>query len=172
MHQSYLSNKNEKIFSRCLNEAKESNLLHQHGCVATYGGKIIAHGCNTYKSYSSRDMFLNRVCSCHAEINVLRQIYHANRRKKHKLNKIMKRTTLYISRYTDKGTNSNSSAPCMECLNMIKQFKIKRIVFKLNDSYHVMSANEYYTEHRCQGDLVLDRKMSMIRPTSPTTTRQ
>lgn len=155
-----LSRKNEAIYAQCLSQAEDSDLFYQHGCIATYGGKVIAKGCNTYKSYSSRDMFLNRVCSCHAEINVLRQIYHSNKRKKNKLNRIMKRTTLYISRYKDGGSHSSSSAPCMECLNMIKKFKIKKIVFKLDNEYHVMNSRDYYTHHRCQGDLVLDRKIS------------
>lgn len=153
-----LSNKQSRLFDHCLDEAKESHLLFRHGCVATYGGKVIAKGCNTYKNYSSRDMFLDKCCSCHAEINVLRKIYNANRYNKRKLNKIMKKTTLYISRYS-KMQSSTDSAPCAACLEMIKMFKVKKIIFNLNEEYHIINAKDYYTDHVTIGYQSLDRKM-------------
>lgn len=153
-----LSNKNDKIFAQCLNQAELSNLLFRHGCIATCGGKIIAKGCNTYKNYSSRDMFLNNCCSCHAEINVLRKIYHNKKQKSWKLNKIMKKTTLYISRFShnEKETSKNS-APCIDCLNMIKRFNIKKIIFNMNDQYYVLNTRDYHTTHKCVGQSALDR---------------
>ena len=118
LHPMELSNKKDKIFASCLEKAETSNLLFRHGCIATYSGKIIAKGCNTYNNYS-RDMFFNNSCSCHAEINVLRQIYY-NTKKKRKLNKIMKKTTLYISRCSTMHASADS-APCIDCLKMIKK---------------------------------------------------
>lgn len=143
-----LSNKNEKIFSHCLDYAQDSNLLFRHGCIATVGGKIIASGCNTHKTYS-RDMFLNNNCgcSCHAEMNVLRQIYYRNKHNKRKLNKIMKKTTLYISRCSSTGESTNS-APCVECLKVIKHYNIKKLIFNLDDNYYIMNSKNYHTTHR------------------------
>ena len=76
-----LSRKQEFIYSDSLIEAEKSNMLFKHGCIATYGGKIIARGYNTHK-YSTNDIFIENQCSCHAEMNVLRKIY--NRRKYNK----------------------------------------------------------------------------------------
>ena len=112
-HKNYQTNK-VGCSLNCLDEAKESPMLFRHGCIATYGGKVIAKGCNTYKNYSSRDMFLDKCCSCHAEINVLRKIYNANKYKKRKLDRIMKKTTLYISRYSsNQSINRFRTMRCM-----------------------------------------------------------
>ena len=149
-----LSNKKDKIFASCLAKAEESSLLFRHGCIATYSGKVIAKGCNTYNNYS-RDMFFNNSCSCHAEINVLRQIYY-NTKKKRKLNKIMKKTTLYISRCSTMHA-STDSAPCMDCLKMIKQLNVKKMVFNLNENYYVTNPKNYYSEHKTMGRQRLDK---------------
>ena len=37
---------------------------------------------------------LDKCCSCHAEINVLRKIYNANKYKKRKLDRIMKKNDI------------------------------------------------------------------------------
>ena len=149
-----LSNKNSSIFNKCIFEAEKSNLLFKHGCVATYGGKIIASGCNTHKNYSN-DCFINNQCSCHAEINVLRKIYNAYKHKNRKMKKIMKNTTLYVSRCSSQGKSTNS-APCMKCLKAIKSFNIKKIIFVLNDEYYIYKASEYFTQHKTFGDKNLE----------------
>ena len=147
-----LSNKKDKFFSASLSEATKSELLFKHGCVATYGGKIIARGCNTYKCYSSNDDFIHEQCSCHAEINVLRQIYYNHSHKKHKLNRIMKKTTLYISRYSNNGESTNS-APCVKCLAVIKRLNVRKIIFNLNNEHFEYNSKDYYTSHRTFGDM-------------------
>ena len=68
------SNKDEKFAQMAMNEARKSMLLSQHGCVAVYNGQVIARGHNTYQC-TSKDGFLDNCCTCHAEINVLRQLY-------------------------------------------------------------------------------------------------
>lgn len=147
-----LSNKKEQIYSLSLNEAEKSNMLFKHGCVATYGGKIIARGYNTHK-YSTSDMFISNQCSCHAEMNVLRKLYNRNRDKKRKLNRIMRKTSLYISRFSNSG--STNSAPCKKCLDMIQQYNIKRIIFNMDNEYFEYNSKNYYTEHKTFGDLNL-----------------
>lgn len=145
-----LSNKKDKLYSESLYQASKSSLLFKHGCVATCGGKIIAKSCNTYET-SSNNKFIKSKCSCHAEMGVLNQIYY-NCKKKHKLNRIMKKTILYISRSSMAG-NSATSAPCMKCLEVIKEYKIKKIIFYLNDEYCEYNAKDYYTDHSSFGDL-------------------
>ncbi len=147
-----LSNKKDKLFSASLSEATKSELLFKHGCVATYGGKIIARGCNTYKSYSSNDNFSQTQCSCHAEINVLRQICHNYSQKKHKLNRVMKKTTLYISRCSSGGESTNS-APCVNCLETIQKLNVRKIIFNLDNKYFEYNSKDYHTTHRSFGDM-------------------
>ena len=148
-----LSNKQQKIYAMSLCEAEKSSMLFKHGCVATCGGKIIAKGCNYQSSSTINDMFIKNQCSCHAEINVLRKIYNQNI-KKHKLNRIFRKTTLYISRRSNTGISSNS-APCAKCLFMIKQYNIKKIIFNLDDEYFEYNSKNYYTSHKTFGDLSL-----------------
>ena len=152
-----LSRKQEQVFSSSLCIAEKSNMLFKHGCVATYGGHVIASGYNTHKNYSSRDNFIDNQCSCHAEMNVLRKIYHRNNRKKHKLNRIMKRTTLYISRYSNAGTSTNS-APCVKCLKVIQSYGIRKIVFHMNDHYFEYDPMQYTTNHESFGELSVRHK--------------
>jgi len=66
-----LSLKNQRIYSLCLNEARKSNLLYQHGCIATCGGKIIARGYNTDRSRYNQNKYDIKTCTCHAEMSVL-----------------------------------------------------------------------------------------------------
>ena len=139
------------MFSASLSEATKSDLLFKHGCVATYGGKIIARGCNTYKCHSAHDNFIHEQCSCHAEINVLRQIYHKHSRKKHKLNRIMKKTTLYISRHSNGGVSTNS-APCVKCLAVIQRLNVRKIIFNLNNEYFEYNSKDYHTTYHTFGD--------------------
>ena len=68
-----LSLKHYKWFEYAGLKAQESNMLFRLGCVATYGGKIIASGCNSSNTYSSKDDFCKYSCSCHAEICVIRK---------------------------------------------------------------------------------------------------
>lgn len=57
-------------------EAKKSTLLSQHGCVAVVNGKIMAKGHNSIRTQSI-DGFMSNSCSCHAEMDALRNLYHS-----------------------------------------------------------------------------------------------
>jgi tRNA(Arg) A34 adenosine deaminase TadA len=151
-----LTGKMESVFSLCLNEASKSNLLFRHGCIATYGGKIMCKGCNT--TTSSTDNFIRNSCTCHAEINVLRRMFQKYQRqyKEEKIRKIFRKTTLYISRLTNAG-NSQNSAPCVDCLSMIQKFEIKRIIFYNGDDFNCIKPNDYKTEHFSHGKLYINK---------------
>ena len=156
-----LSNKQEKFYSLSLDIASKSNMLFKHGCIATYGGHIIASGYNTHKNYSAHDNFINEQCSFHAEMDVLRKIYWRNMRKKRKQQRILRRTTLYISRYSNTG-NSTNSAPCAKCLRMIQQYHIRKIIFHLNDTYYEYDPRDYTTTHKTFGDISLHKKTNQF----------
>ena len=155
-HQDTLSNKQDKIYSYSLDEAKKSNLLFKHGCVATYGGHIVASGYNTHKNYSSNDNFIDNQCSFHAEMDVLRKIYWRTKNKR-KQRRMMKRTKLYISRASNSGSSTNS-APCVKCLQMIQNFNIRKIVFCMDDHYYQYNPQDYQTDHVTFGELALMKR--------------
>ena len=140
-----LSNKVYNIYSQCLLEADKSILRYRHGCIATYGGKIIARGCNTPKYDKS-------TCTCHAEANVLHKLYNKynHKRQTNKIKRIFRKTTLYVSRLSQAGM-SNDSAPCVNCLNVIKLYNIKRIIFCLDNEYYIINPNTPYELHESHG---------------------
>jgi len=152
-----LSLKNERIYSLCLYEADKSDLLYQHGCIATYGGKIMAKACNTNKTKLKDKIFNETTCTCHAEINVLIQLYNnlIKRSKSRKIKRMFKKTTLYISRIKF-SNNSYNSAPCKECLDRIKFFNIKRIIFYLDDDYYSMDPKDFETTHHSYGQIYIN----------------
>ena len=69
-----ITRQDEQLASHAYLQALNSPCLHKHGCVASINGKIIGRGFNNYR-IQSRDPFQSGICSCHAEIDTLRQIY-------------------------------------------------------------------------------------------------
>jgi tRNA(Arg) A34 adenosine deaminase TadA len=140
-----LSNKMFNIYSQCLEKADKSRLRYRHGCIATYGGKIIATGCNTCK-------YDKTTCTCHAEVNVIHKLYttYCRKSQRDKILRIFKKTTLYISRVTQAGA-SNDSAPCVDCLNVIKTYKIKKIIFCMDSVYYSINPNTYKNPKPSEG---------------------
>jgi tRNA(Arg) A34 adenosine deaminase TadA len=134
-----LTNTKYNIYEKCLNEANKSMLRYRHGCIATYGGKIIKKGFNTSK-------YDKNTCTCHAEVNVLNNLYNSYCRKQQKIKilRILSKTTLYICRLTQGGF-SDDSAPCFDCLNLINKYNIKKIIFCLNHEYYVINPKNYKT---------------------------
>ena len=163
-----LTNKMQSIYALSLDVASKSNLLFRHGCVATYGGKIIRRGCNTH-TYSTDD-FIRNSCSCHAEIFVLRYMFQKYKRqhKEEKIRRIFRKTTLYISRLTHSG-DSQTSAPCMDCLKIIKSFEIKRIIF-YHDGYQCMNPINYMTTHLSYGKIHAQSTQGLMQATTQATT--
>lgn len=136
------SHNDEKFASIASQEATRSELLSRHGCVAVSSGKVIARGCNTYRTYSG-DGFIKDSCSCHAEINVLRQCY-----KKNLTNKI----NLYVVRLASDGNYANS-APCNECIITMRLLPfIKYCIYTDEDGDLVkIRPRDYSINHESNG---------------------
>ena len=130
--------------------ALESNLLFRLGCVATYGGKMIASGSNNYNNYSKHDNLSEFSCSCHAEINVIRKCIKRIGVEK------MKRVNLYVARIDNKN-NFQNSAPCFHCLREIKKLKIKNIIFKDDICIQKVNPIYYNNEHKTFGHYYLKK---------------
>ena len=74
----YISQKDISLASHAFDEASKSPCLMKHGCVAPMNGKIIGRGHNHYRT-NSHDKIIHRMCSCHAEIDTIRNTYYAMR---------------------------------------------------------------------------------------------
>lgn len=73
-----VSMKDVKLASHAYHEAYKSPCLMKHGCVATMNGKIVGRGHNHYRT-NSRDGIIHDMCSCHAEIDTIRNAYYSTK---------------------------------------------------------------------------------------------
>ena len=167
-----LSIKDQKFINIALEECCKSNVLMRHGCVAVMNGKIIAQGHNSYRNRTN-DGFINNQGSCHAEISVLRSIFHIHSNKKyeninylndknHKNNKnIFKKISLYIVRCSYDLIFKNS-APCSECSKIIKLLDIKKIVYSNsnnnnnNNNFIIVKPQDYSSDYKTLGRKQID----------------
>lgn len=139
----------EKFASLASQEAEKSELLSRHGCIAVSSGKIIARGCNTYRTYSG-DGFIKNSCSCHAEINVLRKCYKKN---------LNNKVNLYVVRLSADNNYANS-APCNECIAVMKFLPfIKYCIYSDNDGDLIkIRPRDYKVDHRTNGKKAIHEK--------------
>ena len=74
----HVSHKDMSLASHAFVEAEKSPCLMKHGCVAAVNGKIVARGHNHYRT-NSKDRIIHKMCSCHAEIDTIRNFYYARK---------------------------------------------------------------------------------------------
>lgn len=70
-----ITNTDARFLCMAADISKKSPVLMQHGSVAVIGGKVMATGFNNYRT-TSNDGFIGNSCTCHAEVDVLRKLYH------------------------------------------------------------------------------------------------
>ena len=123
-----ISKNSFRFINAAIKEAEKSDIIQKHGCVIVTSGKIISRGYNNYRNVS-KDGFLKNSCTCHAEISAIRNFYKFKKYEKYKfINKIIKNGTLYVVRINNKG-ELRSSAPCINCYDIISKVGIKKIVY-------------------------------------------
>ena len=71
-----ISNNDFKYLSLAAEQANKSPVLMKHGAIAVTSGKITGRGYNNYRCYSN-DGFINHTCSCHAEVDCLRNMFYS-----------------------------------------------------------------------------------------------
>jgi len=150
MCSSVCSNTDMRYMGFAAEEAEKSIIPYRHGCIAVSSGKIIARGHNHDRTISRDGLISSRVCSCHAEIDVLRKCLRLNKK-----NKI----SLYIVRL---GTNNNimSSGPCVECYKQMKKFSIKSVIYSEEDgSYCKTRMRNFESSHTSSGSRAMDRNL-------------
>lgn len=130
------SHTDERFADIAVREARKSPVQFRHGCVAVISGKIMARGYNNYQTYS-RDGLIGTSCSCHAEINVLKKLLRRN---------ICGKVNLYIVRLSNTTNDMVSSAPCFNCVQVMKQFNIKTITYSENNNILVKTNLKDYTK--------------------------
>lgn len=141
------TNNDARFLSIAVEEAHKSILRAKLGCVAVVSGKIVARGYNTYQTHS-RDGLIKRVCSCHAEIAVLRKCLRQN---------INGKINLYIIRVTHDGDFA-CSAPCMQCTEVMRDFNIKNITYIAEDGTTIKTKfKEYNTTYKSSGEIAILR---------------
>ena len=153
-----VSNMCQIILQFANNEALKSPCLHTHGCVACINGKIISRGFNNYDTYNE-DIFGPYYGSCHAEMHALRYIWirykHLNTNKQ---NKILKKITIYVVRIASNGVLN--SAPCVDCMNTLKEFNIKNIIYSNNyGGFTLCKTIHYYTNKFTMGRYLIKKEM-------------
>ena len=150
MEYSDCSKSDMRYMNFAIEEAHKSCIPYRHGCIAVSSGKIIARGYNHSRTISRDGLISNRVCSCHAEIDVLRKCLRLN-----KINKI----SLYIVRL---GTNNNimSSSPCIECYKQMQKFAIKSIIYSEDDGRFCKTRmRNFESSHTSSGSRAIDNKL-------------
>lgn len=60
------------FINKAIEASAKSNMMMKHGCVVTLNNKLIADGYNSYRTQFG-DKFINKSCSCHAEMHALRK---------------------------------------------------------------------------------------------------
>ncbi len=66
-----LTNKDWKYIQQSVCVSLQSSMTMKHGCVLLRGNKVISTGYNHYRT-KFRDDFIGTSCSCHAEMDALR----------------------------------------------------------------------------------------------------
>ena len=149
------SNADVRLANIALQEARKSPIYSRHGCLAVVSGKIMARGYNSYQTYSKDDL-IRGSCSCHAEINVLRKCLKRN---------ISGKINLYIVRVSNNNIDMVSSAPCLDCVNVMKSFNIKTIVYSENNNHLIkISFKDYKIKHITSGSrAILENRVELFK---------
>jgi len=147
------TNNDARFLSVAIEEANKSELRAKIGCIAVVSGKIVARGYNTYQTHS-KDGLIRHVCSCHAEISVLRKCLKQNIRRK---------INLYVIRITHAGYFA-CSAPCLQCTEVMRDFNIKNITYIAENGDTIKQKfNEYNTDYRTSGEMaILNNRVKCI----------
>lgn len=69
-----VSVKDRRYMELAVREAYKSEMYTRHGCVIVVNGKVIGRGHNNYRT-AFADGFIRGTCSCHAEMDALRNAF-------------------------------------------------------------------------------------------------
>ena len=156
------TNRDEKYACLALHAANSSNMkYHQHGCIAVADGTILASGCNSYGSSSSKDKYLQNTCTCHAEVDVMRKIERLLVKKQiHNTNtraRFLSRISIYVVRKNKQGNQYKDSTPCANCGNFMKSLNIKNVIYSnASGTLTKCRVRDYITTYASNGTIFLN----------------
>lgn len=163
-----MSKKDARFMRLAYNIGLRSSINIRHGCVAVLNGKVIAKGFNHERCFSS-DGFIQQTWCCHAEIDALRKLCYSTLGvsgssgmflpREKKVAKLLSKVTLYVARVpgSEAGQHqhqyqsqhqlaSKSSAPCTNCMHMLRALGIKHIAFISKSSEFVKCRPREYDD--------------------------
>lgn len=70
--------KDKRYMELAVREAYKSEMYTRHGCIIVVNGKIVGRGCNNYRTVFG-DGFIKNTCSCHAEMDALRNTFRTKK---------------------------------------------------------------------------------------------
>ena len=127
-----MSNKDQKIISRLLDNAKKSELNQKLAAAIYCGNKLLSLNINSHRNKFGKEIKSSGHCEIACLYDIFPEIFKANLtnyvspRTKFKPNNL----TLYVVRYLKTGKNyCGHSAPCVNCTEKIKRSGIKKIVY-------------------------------------------
>ena len=132
-----ISNSDDRLIARAIEEARYSPCKVRHGCVASINGKYIASGHNHFRLRSNNNL-ITHPCSCHAEIDVLHKCLKLVKKQN------LKKLTFYIVRLSSL-EKIKGSAPCIDCGTKLSEYNIKKIIYQptCNFDYAFVHINEW-----------------------------
>lgn len=153
------STSDEKYAANAYEIAGKSDMAMQLGCIAVRCGKIIARGCNNYRTFS-KDGLIHNSCSCHAEIDVLRKCKKQNIQDKINLY-VVRRSRSSRSKFADMYMESS---PCKNCYETMKQFSIKYIVFSdINGALIKKRFQDFYSTFITSGrKAIIEKRVKVL----------
>lgn len=107
--------------------ATKSVANKRHGAIIVKGGRVVGTGYNKNRN-STRVVspeLIKTHCSWHAEELAIRDAGDN-----------LKNSIIYVARINKRGQDRNSK-PCPKCMLLIKENKIKKIIYTLEDKVHV-----------------------------------
>lgn len=113
-----LSNKDKAYLSVARYFAAKSSARNTHGAVIVKGGRVVGTGYNRNRNHPAivSPEHIKTDCSIHAEESAIRDARYD-----------VRNAVIYIARVNKHGEDRDSG-PCPRCLDLIKDFGIKRIV--------------------------------------------
>lgn len=155
-----VSSKILKGLNEAANMAIKSELNFRHGSVLISSNRILATGYN-----QSRSKY-GHICSCclHAEVaclhnfvkNVCRQPFNGKIKDK-KWQRVLNRSTIYvvrIPRVNNKLEYLNYSKPCTDCMNILKSYGVKNVIYSdIDNNITISKTRELDCDYITKGNL-------------------
>jgi tRNA(Arg) A34 adenosine deaminase TadA len=119
-----------------------------HAAALLDGRRIVCKGLNQQLEFCSHGTTPPNYVSCHAELNVM---YQMSKRLRNSTS-CLKRYTLLVVRIKKIDKQLGNSKPCSDCIEVMKQFGIKKVCYSLGDGSLVVERLNRMHNNRSSGN--------------------